>query len=133
MPIVPRRSEFTLGCPLLAFAACAALVATTPAQKPPQTALSKKQLEELVEALVAIDCTARDALARELAVVAPLAGVPLPKEADLARLRQTIAKARAKRSLLPTKTGEYFVDPVTGAEAKKDAAVRGRLYTGLPR
>jgi poly(3-hydroxybutyrate) depolymerase len=54
--------------------------------------------------------------------------MPLPRESELTKLRQTIAKARAKRSLLPTKTGRYFVDPVTGAEAEDDAPVRGRLF-----
>lgn len=123
MSTLPRQLH-----PLLAFVACAALVSEVTAQKAPQAALSKRQVEELVEALVAIDRTASDALTRELAAVAPLAGLPLPKEADLAKLRQTIAKARAKRSLLPAKTGEYSVDPVTGAEAEKSADVRGRLF-----
>lgn len=121
----------TLPRPLQLFLALAAAAAWVPdafAQKAPSTALTKKQLEEVVEALVAIDRTAPDALTRELAAVAPLVGLPLPKEAELAKLRQTIAKARAKRSLLPTKTGQYLVDPVTGAEAEKGAAVRGRLF-----
>jgi pimeloyl-ACP methyl ester carboxylesterase len=117
------------------FAAQAALVFTLLApvaganpQTTPPASLSKKQLEAAIETLVAIDRTAPDALVRELAAVAPLVGVPLPKESALAKLRQTIAKARAKRSLLPTKTGEHFIDPVTGAELDDDAPVRARLF-----
>jgi dienelactone hydrolase len=128
MPSLPR----TLRAPSAARAALALtlLASASPAtaQQAPRATLTKKQLEALIETLVAIDRTARDALKLELAAVAPLADVPLPKESELEKLRKTIAKARAKRSLLPTKTGQYFVDPVTGAEAEDDAKVRGRLY-----
>ncbi|MEZ6015482.1 MAG: hypothetical protein R3F49_10235 [Planctomycetota bacterium] len=91
-----------------------------------QDALSKKQLGELIEALVAVDRCAADGRRALDALLAPIAGAPLPRESDLARLRKDIAKARAKQAQLPAKTGEHFVDPVTGAEVEQGAG--GRLF-----
>lgn len=90
--------------------------------------LTKRQLEALITEVVAVDRQAADGRAQLDALLAPVVGAPVPKESELAKLRKSIAKARAKRSELPTKTGQYFVDPVTGAEVDDDAPVRGRLF-----
>ena len=86
---------------------------------------SRRELEKLIPDLVEIDWTARDARRRLDELLEPTVGAPLPSERDLEKLRKAILKARAKHYELPSKTGEYQVDPVTGAEVDGGG---GRLF-----
>lgn len=112
--------------PVAALGAALVLAGSALAQRAP----SKKELEAAVAALVALDPADKASHGRALELVAPWASQPLPKESELEKHRQAIAKARAKAATLPETSGEHWVDPRTCAPVDRGTRGAGRLFVG---
>ena len=101
-------------------------VGLSPAQEPRPP--RRRDIERALPELIAVDRTTSEGRARLDELLAPFAGLPLPRESDLRRLRGVITKARRKWARLPRTPGEYWVLPATGAETEPGTPGAGRLF-----